>query len=73
MSSGFIVCRGRGWEKRYFNRFENQVPCVVQKKQFAMIFEHREMAEDVAKRCEEYSGRTYRVIEIEEGDDHDHS
>ncbi len=64
MSKGFIVCRGRGWEKRYFNRFQHQVPVVSVRKDLAMIFEHREMAEDVAKRCEEYSGRTYRVIEV---------
>lgn len=64
MSKGFIVCRGHGWEKHYFNRFENQVPYVAQKKQFATIFEHREMAEAVAKRCEEYTGRTYQVVEV---------
>ena len=64
MSKGFIVCRGRGWEKRYFNRFENQIPCVAQKKELAMIFEHREMAEDVAKRCQAYTGRKYTVIEV---------
>ena len=67
---GFIVCRGRGWEKRYFNRFVNQVPYMSQAKELAMIFEHREMAEAVAKQCEEHSGRKYNVVEVsgEKGD-----
>lgn len=64
MGEGFIVCRGRGWEKRYFNRFENQIPMVSTRKDLAMIFEHREMAEAVAKKCEEHSGRKYSVIEV---------
>jgi hypothetical protein len=64
MSQSFIVCRGRGWEKRYFNRFVNQVPYMAQKKELAMIFDHREMAEAVAKKCEEHSGRKYSVIEV---------
>lgn len=64
MVSGFIVYRGRGWEKRYFNRFENQVPYVSQLKVLAKVFEHRDAAEAVAKQCEEYTGRKYHVIEV---------
>lgn len=69
MASGFIVCRGHGWEKRYFSKFVDRIPLVSFNEKRAMIFEHREMAEDVAKRCEEHSGRKYMVKEVND-DDH---
>lgn len=66
MGNGFIVYRGRGWEKRYFSLFVNDVPHVAQKKELAMIFDHREMAEEVAKKCEKYTGRKFEVLALTE-------
>ena len=66
MGNGFIVYRGRGWEKRYFDHFYNGIPCVTNMQHHAMIFEHREMAEDVVKQCEKYTGRKFEVLALTE-------
>lgn len=64
MIQGYVVYRGGGWERRYFTRFINGIPYISKQSELAKIFEDREMAEAVAKKCEEYTGRKFTIKEV---------
>lgn len=68
MIRGYVVYRGGGWERHYFTRFIMGIPYITKQDDLAMIFEDLEMAETVAKKCEEYTGRKFTIKEVNKGD-----
>ena len=67
MLKGFVVYNGRGRNHMtYFSEFVNKVPYTTENGKLALIFENREMAEQVAKKCHEYTGFVWKVCDLEE-------
>ena len=67
MLKGFVVydCRERN-RMIYFSEFVNNVPKTTKDGKLALIFETREMAEQVAEKCREYTGSVWKVCDLEE-------